>query len=186
MIESIVYSGSFNPFHNGHLEIVKYLSKTFDKVYVVPTVQNPLKKTGTDNFEERLTNIKQIIKKEKLNNVFVEDIEKHINPPYFTIKTLDALSLKYPDELLSLCVGGDCMETFDKWYQWETILISYGMIVIPRKGYNVKPAIENLKKLSTEPEYWHLTVLNVDIPEISSSEVREKINKGEDISHLLP
>ena len=49
-IESVVYSGSFNPFHIGHLEVVKHLSKCFDKVYVVVSVQNPLKTTGADNF----------------------------------------------------------------------------------------------------------------------------------------
>ena len=116
----------------------------------------------------------------------VEDIEKNITPPYYTLKTLDALTLKYPFDLLSLCVGGDCLESFDKWYKWETILNSYGLVVMPRKGYDVKPAITYLKKQSNEPEYWHLTVLNVDIPEISSSEIREKIKKNEDVSPFLP
>lgn len=186
LIESVVYSGSFNPFHIGHLEIVKYLSKRFYKVYVVVTVQNPLKNIGTDNFIERLENVKRIIKKEKLTNVVVEDIEKNIEPPYYTLKTLDALTLKYPLELLTLCVGGDCLESFDKWYKWETILNSYGIVVIPRKGYDTKPAITYLKKQSDETEYWHLTVLDVSIPEISSSEIREKLNKDEDVSNLLP
>lgn len=186
LIESVVYSGSFNPFHIGHLEIVKYLSKCFDKVYVVVSVQNPFKTNGIDNFEERLTNVKQIIKKEKLDNVSVEDVERFINPPYYTIKTLDALSLKYPMDIMSLCVGGDCIDTFHKWNNWENIIIGYGLIVFPRKGYDVKPAIENLKKLSNETEYWHLCVLDADIPEISSSEIREKQEKGEDVTHLLP
>lgn len=184
--EVVLYSGSFNPFHIGHLEVVKHLSKRFDKVYVVVSVQNPLKTTGADNFNERLENVKRVIKNENLTNVFVEDIEKNITPPYYTLKTLDALSLKYPFELFSLCVGGDCVETFHQWYKWEVILNSYGLIVIPRKGYDVKPAIAELKKQGEEPEYWHLTVLNVDVPEISSSKIREKLKNGEDVSHLLP
>lgn len=186
LIESVVYSGSFNPFHIGHLEVVKHLSKCFDKVYVVVSVQNPLKTMGADNFNERLENVKRVIKKENLTNVFVEDIEKNITPPYYTLKTLDALSLKYPSELFSLCVGGDCVETFNKWHRWEVILNSYGLIVIPRKGYDVKPAIAELKKQGEEPEYWHLTVLNIDIPEVSSSEIRDKLENGGDVSHLLP
>lgn len=186
LIESVVYSGSFNPFHIGHLEIVKFLSKCFDKVYVVVTVQNPFKTTGIDNFNERLENVKRIVEKEKLTNVVVEDIEKNITPPYYTVKTLDALTLKYPFDLLSLCVGGDCLESFDKWYKWETILNSYGLVIMPRKGYDTKPAIENLKKIGEEPQYWHISVLDVNIPEISSSEIREKLKKGEDVSNLLP
>lgn len=186
LIESVVYSGSFNPFHIGHLEIVKYLSKCFDKVYVVVTVQNPLKTIGSDNFEERLNNVKQIIKKENLKNVFVEDIEKNIEPPYYTIKTLNALSLKHPLDIMSLCVGGDCIDTFHKWYDWENIIAGYGLIIFQRKGHNVRPAIENLKKLSDETEYWHLCVIDADIPEVSSSEIREKLKKNEDVSNLLP
>ena len=186
LIESVVYSGSFNPFHIGHLEVVKHLSKCFDKVYVVVSVQNPLKTMGADNFNERLENVKRIVEKEGFTNVFVEDVEKFINPPYYTVKTLNALSLKYPLELISLCVGGDCIETFHKWYRWEVILNAYGLVVIPRKGYDVKPAITELKKQGEEPEYWHLTVLDIEIPEVSSSEIREKLAKGEDVSHLLP
>jgi nicotinate-nucleotide adenylyltransferase len=186
LIESVVYSGSFNPFHIGHLEIVKHLSKRFHKVYLVVSVQNPLKTNGTDNFNDRLENVKQIIKKTGLTNVFVEDIEITLQPPYYTINTLEALDAKYPHELLSLCVGGDCMKEFHKWYRWEDILDSYGVIVIPRKGYSIHLSIDLLKKQADEPEYWHLCVLEADIPEVSSSEIREKINNGEDVVHLLP
>lgn len=186
LTEGIVYSGSFNPLHNGHLEIIKLLSKAFEVVYVVVTVQNPTKSFGMENYTERLNNVKNIIEKSGLTNVFVEDIETTIDPPYYTIKTLDALSLKYPMTLLSLCVGGDCLETFDKWYQWETILGSYGVVAIPRKGYNTGPAIENLKAKGEEPEYWHLTVLNAEVPDISSTEIRNKIKNGEDVNHLIP
>jgi hypothetical protein len=52
----------------------------------------------------------------------------------------------------------------------------------------VKPGIAELKKQGEEPEYWHLTVLDIDIdvPEVSSSEIREKLENGVDVSHLLP
>ena len=40
-----LYLGSFNPFHNGHLEVVKTALNDFkmDKVVIVPTMQNPWK-----------------------------------------------------------------------------------------------------------------------------------------------
>lgn len=43
-----------------------------------------------------------------------------------------------------------------------------------------------IKKQGEEPEYWHLTVLDIDVPEVSSSEIREKLENGVDVSHLLP
>lgn len=186
LIESVVYSGSFNPFHIGHLEIVKHLSKRFDKVYLVVSVQNPLKTMGVSNFNERLNNVRRVIKESGLTNVIVEDIETTIQAPYYTIKTLEALEHKYPHELLSLCVGGDCMGDFHKWYRWEDILNTYGIVVIPRKGYSIKLSIEVLKNMGDEPEQWHLCVLDADIPEVSSSEIRKKMENNEDVSSLIP
>lgn len=186
LIESVVYSGTFNPFHIGHLEIVKHLSKRFDKVYLVVSVQNPFKSNDTDNFYERLENVKSIIDKSGLTNVIVEDIETTLQSPYYTIKTLEALDTKYPHELLSLCVGGDCMEVFTKWHRWEDILNAYGLVIIPRKGYSIKLSIEILKNIGDEPEQWHLCVLDADIPEVSSSEIRKKMENNEDVSSLIP
>ena len=51
MTESIVYSGSFNPFHRGHMTMVEHLSTMFDKVYIVVSVQNQFKDQGADNFQ---------------------------------------------------------------------------------------------------------------------------------------
>ena len=104
MTESIVYSGSFNPFHKGHMKMVEHLSTMFDKVYLVVSVQNPFKDQGADNFQERFENVKSVIEKSGLTNVIVEDIEKYLDPPYYTIQTLDMLSYKHPNEVLWYCV----------------------------------------------------------------------------------
>ena len=78
------------------------------------------------------------------------------------------------------------MGDFHKWYRWEDILNTYGIVVIPRKGYSIKLSIEVLKNMSDEPEQWHLCVLDADIPEVSSSEIRKKMENNEDVSSLIP
>lgn len=186
MKEGVVYSGSFNPFHIGHMETVEYLSKRFEFVILVVSIQNPLKTFDSDNFNERFNNVKEIINKKGLKNVIVEDIEKTLSPPYYTINTLYSLEEKYPDMLLSYCIGSDCLYTFDKWYDWESIITYNGLVVIPRKGYPYKEAIVELKTKAKSQDFWHLVVLDADITEISSSEIREKIKNGETVSHLLP
>lgn len=187
MLEGVVYSGSFNPFHIGHMALVERLSQEFDVVYLVVSVQNPFKDNGTDNFNERLENVRSIIKRKGLTNVVVEDIEATMEPPYYTINTLNKLEAKYPDHILSYCVGGDCLIDFDKWKDWENILSHYGLIIIPRKGYCHKSAFLRLRDVGKEPEYWQVWALdNCDIPEVSSSEIREKLSRGEDVSDLLP
>lgn len=186
MKEGVVYSGSFNPFHIGHLAIVEELSKKFDYVLLVVSVQNPFKNEGKNNFKERLDNVRKVIEKKGFTNVFVEDIEQYLTAPYYTINTLNALQEKYPNDLLSYSMGADSLIGFDRWKDWEDILENFGLVIFPRDGYNHKEAITFLKKLVEDSEFWHLIVLDYRTPDISSTEIREKIKNGEDVSDLLP
>ena len=169
------------------MALVERLAQEFDVVYLVVSVQNPFKDEGSNNFNERLENVKAIIERKGLTNVIVEDIESTLEPPYYTINTLNKLEEKYPDIILSYCVGGDCLIDFDKWKDWESILTHFGLTIIPRKGYNHKTSFLRLRDLAEEPEYWQVGALSdCDIPEVSSTEIRAKIANGEDVSELLP
>ena len=53
-----LFPGSFDPFHNGHLEVVERASKLFDSV-VVAAMRNPQKATALFHLEER----KELIEK---------------------------------------------------------------------------------------------------------------------------
>ncbi|HWJ98723.1 MAG TPA: pantetheine-phosphate adenylyltransferase [Acidimicrobiales bacterium] len=48
----VLYPGSFDPIHNGHLELIEVASRLFDSV-VVATIGNPQKTTGLFSLEER-------------------------------------------------------------------------------------------------------------------------------------
>ena len=63
------YAGSFDPFTNGHLHVIKVSSKIFDKVIVGIGV-NPLKKRRF-NQDEMKEAIKKVIKSNNLENVEV-------------------------------------------------------------------------------------------------------------------
>jgi pantetheine-phosphate adenylyltransferase len=54
-----LFPGSFDPFHNGHLEIVERASKLFDEI-VVAAVRNPLKGTTLFDLEEREELLEQV------------------------------------------------------------------------------------------------------------------------------
>ncbi len=68
-MRKVIYPGSFDPFHNGHLDIVKRVSRQVDELIIVIAI-NPLKK-GLISFENRKKLIEQIIQREKLLNVRV-------------------------------------------------------------------------------------------------------------------
>lgn len=64
-----VYPGSFDPISNGHLDIIERVCKTFDKVYVLVSV-NPNKKYVFSP-SERVDMLK--IATKNLNNVIIEE-----------------------------------------------------------------------------------------------------------------
>ena len=55
-----LFPGSFDPFHNGHLEIVERASRLFDEV-VVAALRNPQKSTALFDLEERETMLEEVV-----------------------------------------------------------------------------------------------------------------------------
>ena len=89
--------GTFDPIHMSHTLLASTILnlKLVDKVYFVPTVQNPWKiNHPIASFDERCSMIKKSV--EGINkiypkSVFVEDVEGSLMPPYYSYKTLDNL-----------------------------------------------------------------------------------------------
>ena len=51
-MRTVLYPGSFDPIHNGHLEIIETASRLFDKV-IVAAMRNTQKGNGIFSFDER-------------------------------------------------------------------------------------------------------------------------------------
>ena len=94
-----VYSGSFNPLHIGHQAIMEYLTreKKFDWVYLVVSPKNPLKDSiSADSGRDRYNAAVEAVKRHPDLHVWVDDIELNMDPPHYTIRTLDELKRREP------------------------------------------------------------------------------------------
>lgn len=56
-----VYPGSFDPLHNGHLDIIRRANRIYDRL-TVAVLQNPLKDNHLFDVEERVTIIRDVVK----------------------------------------------------------------------------------------------------------------------------
>jgi len=142
-----LYLGSFNPFHNGHLEVVKTALDDFkmNGVIIVPTMQNPWKKEKVLDIDKRIEIIKKslLISKKDTSipglyqfyypkGIGISSIEKELIPPYYSYATLHALKNKYcNDEVFVLC-GEDTMKSIPDWMHGGKIIEDYDFLVVDR------------------------------------------------------
>ena len=128
--------GSFNPVHIGHLIIANYMANytTLDKVWLVVSPQNPLKKyNDLINTYDRLEMAK--LATDESNKLEVSDVELRLPQPSYTIDTLTHLKEKYPQHEFALIMGSDNLVSLPKWKNYKLILRDYQVFVYPRPGY---------------------------------------------------
>lgn len=183
-----VYSGSFNPFHLGHLDIIQELHRTpwISKILVVVSPQNPGKSPSVyiQSPQERLEAVQRAVWKYKLDDkVEVSDIEFTRTPPIWTIDTLRAIRAKYPDYHVIYVSGMDCLAKIQKWRNGGEILCDFGLVVFNREGYDNDGILASAYK-----KYPDNKIFNIPVAprEISSTEIRRRMAAGEDYSDLVP
>lgn len=180
-----VYSGSFNPLHKGHEAIIRFLTQEagFDMVYLVVTPQNPFKVSHSlPAGEERFRAAVEAVSRHPDLKVQVEDIELKMTPPQYTIRTLDTLRAREPGNEFTLVIGADNLASFAGWRFHERILREYGVVVFPRKGYHRGHDRDRL--LREDPSY-RIRLLKAPLVTISSTQIREGLAAGKDMSRWL-
>ena len=180
-----VYSCSFNPLHIGHKAIIRFLTEKagFDQVYLVVTPQNPFKDAhslpaGQDRFDAAV----EAVSRHPELKVVLQDIELKMLPPQYTIRTLDALHEREPQNEFTLVIGADNLANFMGWRFHERILLEYGVVVFPRKGYH--RGHDRARLLKENPDY-RITLLDAPLVNISSTEIRKGLEEGRDMSKWL-
>ena len=114
--------------------------------------------------------------------VKVDDIELNMPEPHYTIRTLDALKEREPDNRFTLVMGADNLADIRRWRDYTRILKEFGVAVFPREGHDLTEIKQDL--LKEDPAYM-IQILDAGMVDISSTQIREAIARGEDISHCL-
>ena len=179
-----VYSGSFNPLHIGHKAIIEYLTgkMDFDEVYLIVSPQNPLKGPCDDpDGIKRTEAAKKAVSAYGLR-AKVDDIEIGMPAPQYTINTLDALKRREPDNDFTLVIGADNLDRMHLWKDYRRILSEYGVLVYPRKGYDMKRICDGLM---AESGKYRITLADAPTVDVSSTEIREGLASGEDMNDVM-
>lgn len=186
-----IFGGTFAPIHNGHVNAAHQFVREcgLDRLYIMPA-GNPPHKKASDMFSsgERLEMCRLAFPKEDTSNekIEVSDFEINRKEKSYTYNTLVEFS-KEGDELLLLC-GTDMFMSFDQWYRFEDIFGMCTLCLVLRNNSDIEDikAIED-KKSEFEKKYGaKIFILDIKPYEESSTEVRDMISKGKNISSYVP
>lgn len=181
-----IFGGTFSPVHNGHVSAAKSFMEQMwlDILLVIPTGNSPHKEmsNGADAYD-RLRMCEAAFK--GIDGVVVSDMEIRREGKSYTVDTLR--QLYDPENRLFLLCGTDMMLSLDKWKDADEIFKLCYPVYMRRENDEFITNLIIKKNAEYKEKYGRIaTRITGDAVVVSSSEVREKIKKGEDISSLVP
>lgn len=172
-----IFGGSFNPIHNGHINLAQNILNQglADEIWLMVTPHNPLKPIKELLDEHvRLRMARHAI--HSILGVEASDFEFSLPRPSYSWQTLRELKNTFPERSFILIIGADNWKLFPKWKNSKDILMEYEIIVYPRPGY----AIEK----DELPDNVHL--IEAPLFTWNSSQIRERLANGEDTTGMMP
>ena len=112
----------------------------------------------------------------------MDDIELTMPEPHYTIRTLDALREREPENIFTLVMGADNLADIRRWRDYSRILKEYGAAVYPRTGFDLDTVKADL--LNEDPSF-RITLMNAEMVDISSTTIRNAMAQGQDMSSWL-
>ncbi len=161
--------GSFNPPHVAHLMAAYWALATqdVDEVWLLPAFRHPFGKALAP-FEDRVRMCELAARTVRGVAVCTAEAELARDPLVGkTARTLEHLAVKHAAHRFALVVGADLLPETAKWYRWDRVQALARIVVVGREGYPPIPGVPSL-------------------PAISSTDVRARIARGEDVSGVVP
>ncbi|MBE7055524.1 MAG: nicotinate (nicotinamide) nucleotide adenylyltransferase [Ruminococcaceae bacterium] len=166
-----LFGGAFNPVHNGHMAVARAAVKSaqLDRLIFIPTGNAPHKKETSVTRQDRYNMLALAVSNEE--NMFVSDYEINRTQLSYSADTVEYFKGLFPDDSLFFIMGDDSYNQLHTWHEPHRITENATLLVFPREGADITaPAIG----------------ISMDVVDVSSSEIREKIKMGKDCRNLLP
>lgn len=180
-----LFCGTFNPIHNAHIRMAQYVLRKFDfeKVIFIPSYIPPHKTTQGVSAENRMEMVRLAINGQK--RFEVSDIEFQLAQKYeksYTYLTiLELRKLFNTEEKFNFIIGTDAFEKIESWYEADKLKGLLKFIVSRREDDCDLSRFDYLREKGFDFDFTNLAFYD-----ISSTELRNKISRGESISDLVP
>lgn len=169
-----LFGGTFDPFHNGHLHLIKSLlaSRKFDHLIVIPA-GDPYQKSGSAPASDRLAMAKLALEDEA---VTISDCEIRRAGPSYAIDTVKEIKELIPADQYTWVIGSDAFAGLTSWERFEELIGMVDFLVVVRPGASDLPLTSGAR----------FELLEIGALDISATELRSRLNRGEDVGAYLP
>ena len=170
-----LFGGTFNPIHRGHLLLAEGAIRTLnlDEVWWIPAHLPPHKEVeGKISAQGRARMVELAIQGNPKFCLCRVELERP--PPSYTIETVRMLQKQQPNAEWFFLIGSDTAQELPTWREIQELMQRVQFISIPRLGQQGQALPQGVREIP------------VQTLDLSSSQVREKIRRGESVSEILP
>ena len=181
-----IMGGTFNPVHNGHLILAEQAREycNLDEILFMPSGNSYMKGQGEiPDGDTRISMTALAIEENPHFALSTMEVER--KGPTYTCETLAELKKLHPEIEYYFIVGADNLFSIETWWKPEEILAGCTLIVAAR-GDKEESAIINKAAELKEKYKARILILPERRFDVSSTEIREKIKRGESVRYLLP
>ncbi|MBQ4119300.1 MAG: nicotinate (nicotinamide) nucleotide adenylyltransferase [Clostridia bacterium] len=166
-----LFGGTFNPFHNGHYEMLKALQNdsNIDEIWLMPDRIPPHKDYDyLPSDDDRISMCELVAKDFPKASVCLVEFEREGKS--YSYDTVVELKEKHKDKNFIFVCGGDMFVYFPKWYRYLDLMKLIPFYVFSRVGTSV----EEFDACVKEFKAFGMKILlnNTEIPNISSTQFR--------------
>ena len=178
-----LFGGSFDPVHTGHIRLAAAAKEAcaLDRIVILPAACSPFK-TGTFSSDEDRLAMCRLSFPGDGYEISPYEIEK--GGVSYTVETVSHFRAAYPRAALTLILGEDQLLSFHKWYRFRDILANASLCAAVRTGDGSRRALEDYADAYLRP-YGGVRVMAFEPFPVSSTDIREKVRRGDPIDGLV-
>ena len=196
------FGGTFDPIHNGHLEIARAIVRNFglDQLLIVPAHRPPHKNSRaiSDAYHRYAMSALATLDEPRVS---VSTVELEAPDRPYTHETVERLGNIFgPKTRLFFVMGADSFEEINTWREPARILSNVDVIVATRPGHEVKSShlderfrssVIDLRERDGGPDLpadfdeRHIYIADYVNNHISSTEIRRRVRDDESIDALV-